>query len=217
MDNIEDKYNAALKHIEELKQEITRLRSLLGLPINENKTVTDDQIVFHTISSAAFTTESTIGVSNVHQYSTVEDKLALYKSYFRGRDDVYPIRWSNKQGKSGYSPACANEWTSVCEKPRVKCSVCKHQGFMSLTSEVLSAHLDARQDRTIGIYPMLPDETCWFLAMDFDKHDWRQDVTAVMQLCKSHEIHSSPVYPFSDQAGRKGFRYPGYLSATCRQ
>jgi hypothetical protein len=59
---------------------------------------------------------------------------------------------------------------------------------MPLTSEVLSAHLDARQDRTIGIYPMLPDETCWFLAMDFDKHDWKQDVAAVMQLCKSHEI-----------------------------
>ncbi|WP_376769568.1 TOTE conflict system archaeo-eukaryotic primase domain-containing protein [Fontibacillus panacisegetis] len=54
-------------------------------------------------------------------------------SYFRGREDVYPIRWTNKQGKSGYSPVCANEWTSVCEKPRVKCSVCKHQKFMPLT------------------------------------------------------------------------------------
>ncbi|MNE79887.1 hypothetical protein D3C80_1764120 [compost metagenome] len=98
------------------------------------------------------------------------------------------MRWTNKQGKSGYSPVCANEWTSVCEKPRVKCSMCKHQKFMPLTNEVLSAHLDAKQDRTIGIYPMLPDETCWFLAIDFDKRDWKQDVTAVMQLCKSYEI-----------------------------
>ncbi|WP_340006085.1 DEAD/DEAH box helicase family protein [Paenibacillus sp. FSL K6-0276] len=188
MDNIEDKYKVALAHIEELKLEVTRLRSLLGLLDDDNTTSTNEQKATYSTSPAKESKETTVGETNVHQYSTVEDKLALYKSYFRGREDVYPIRWSNKQGKSGYSPACANEWTSVCEKPRVKCSVCKHQSFMPLTSEVLSAHLDARQDRTIGIYPMLPDETCWFLAMDFDKHDWKHDVTAVMELCKSHEI-----------------------------
>ncbi|MHA6533828.1 TOTE conflict system archaeo-eukaryotic primase domain-containing protein [Paenibacillus sp. BAC0078] len=188
MDNMEDKYNEALAHIEELKQEITRLRSLLGLFDDENITSTNDQITSYSSPLVRVSKETAIGGPNIHQYSTVEDKLALYKSYFRGREDVYPIRWSNKQGKSGYSPACDNEWTSVCEKPKVKCSVCKHQSFMPLTNEVLSAHLDARQDRTIGIYPMLPDETCWFLAMDFDKHDWKQDVAAVMQLCKSHEI-----------------------------
>lgn len=188
MDNMENKYNATLAHIEELKLEITRLRSLLKLPIEENITITNEQMPSYSTSPAKESNETTVGESNVHQYSTVEDKLALYKSYFRGRDDVYPIRWSNKQGKSGYSPVCANEWNSVCEKPRVRCSVCKHQNFMPLTNEVLSAHLDARQDRTIGIYPMLPDETCWFLAMDFDKHDWKQDVAAVMQLCTSHEI-----------------------------
>lgn len=188
MDNMEDKYNAALAHIEELKQEINRLRNLLGLWDDDNIINTNEQMPSYSTSKAAVNKEPTVRESIVHQYSTVEEKLALYKSYFRGRDDVYPIRWSNKQGKSGYSPACANEWTSVCEKPRVKCSVCKHQSFMPFTSEVLSAHLDARQDRTIGIYPMLPDETCWFLAMDFDKYDWKQDVAAVMQLCSSHEI-----------------------------
>lgn len=188
MDNMEDKYNAALAHIEELKQEINRLRNLLGLWDDDNIINTNKQMSSYSTSKAAVNKEPTVRESIVHQYSTVEEKLALYKSYFRGRDDVYPIRWGNKQGKSGYSPACANEWTSVCEKPRVKCSVCKHQSFMPFTSEVLSAHLDARQDRTIGIYPMLPDETCWFLAMDFDKYDWKQDVAAVMQLCSSHEI-----------------------------
>ncbi|WP_379145881.1 DEAD/DEAH box helicase family protein [Paenibacillus sp. sgz500992] len=188
MDNMKDKYNAALAHIEELKLEVARLKSLLGLTVEENRTSTDEQTTTNSTSPAKVSKETTVGESNVHQYSTVEDKLAIYQSYFRGRDDVYPIRWSNKQGKSGYSPVCANEWTSVCEKPRVKCSVCKHQSFMPLTNEVLSSHLDARQDRTIGIYPMLPDETCWFLAMDFDKHDWKQDVTVVMQICRSHEI-----------------------------
>ncbi|WP_340020776.1 DEAD/DEAH box helicase family protein [Paenibacillus sp. FSL K6-1096] len=179
MDNIEDKYKAALAYIKELELEISRLSALLGHAEEEGGTNT-----FSEKSSA----EITVGESNIHQYSTVDDKLALYKSYFRGREDVYPIRWSNKQGKSGYSPVCANEWTAVCEKPRVKCSVCQHQSFMPLTAEVLSAHLDARQDRTIGIYPMLPDETCWLLAMDFDKRDWKQDVTAVMELCTQHGI-----------------------------
>lgn len=188
MDNIEEKYRAALAHIEELKLEITRLKNLLKLPVEENVTMINEQMPFHSLSKTAINTEPTVKQSIVNQYSTVEDKLALYMSYFRGREDVYPIRWTNKQGKSGYSPVCANEWTSVCEKPRVKCSVCTHQKFMPLTSEVLSAHLDARQDRTIGIYPMLANETCWFLAMDFDKCDWMQDVTAIMQLCKSHEI-----------------------------
>ncbi|MEK3899801.1 TOTE conflict system archaeo-eukaryotic primase domain-containing protein [Paenibacillus sp. FSL R7-0179] len=179
MDNIEDKYKAALAYIKELELEISRLRALLGHTKEEGETTPFPEKSSPEVAAS-------VAQSNVHQYSTVDDKLALYKSYFRGREDVYPIRWSNKQGKSGYSPACANEWTAVCEKPRVKCSVCKHQSFLPLSTEVLSAHLDARQDRTIGIYPMLPDETCWLLAMDFDKRDWKQDVTAVMEQCSNH-------------------------------
>lgn len=187
MNNMEDKYYTALAHIEELKLEITRLRKLLRLPVEEGLTMSEQRPLYSLPKTAA--NEETVNrESTVHQFSSVDDKLALFKSYFRGRDDVYPIRWDNKRGKSGYSPVCANEWTSVCEKPRVKCSVCEHQKFMPLTNKVLSAHLDARQDRTIGIYPMLPDETCWFLAIDFDKHDWKQDVTAVMKVCKSYEV-----------------------------
>ena len=71
----------------------------------------------------------------VHRLSSVEEKIGLFWSYFRGRDDVYPVRWSNKQGKSGYSPACGNEWTPVCQKPKVKCSVCAHQNFLPITRE----------------------------------------------------------------------------------
>ena len=57
--------------------------------------------------------------------STAE-KVALFRRLFRGRTDVYPIRWEGKtSGKVGYAPACANEWRAgVCEKPRIKCSAC---------------------------------------------------------------------------------------------
>ena len=188
MDNLEDKYKASLMYIEKLEQEIIRLNKLLGFSDSENVASEQSPVTSSVPLTAKVSREPVSGDPSINHYSSVEVKLALYQSYFRGREDVYPIRWSNKQGKSGYSPACANEWTSVCEKPRVKCSACKFQSFMPLTNDVLSSHLDARQDRTIGIYPMLPDETCWFLAIDFDKQDWQQDVSAVMQLCKSHEI-----------------------------
>src|SRR6266704_2975117 len=48
------------------------------------------------------------------------EKVALFRRLFRGRTDVYPVRWESKAGKSGYSPACANEWRpGICEKPRI--------------------------------------------------------------------------------------------------
>ncbi|MDF2668877.1 MAG: restriction endonuclease subunit, partial [Paenibacillus sp.] len=70
----------------------------------------------------------------------------------------------------------------------MKCSVCTHQNFLPVTDEVLFRHLDAREDRTVGIYPMLKDETCSFLAMDFDNRNWQEDAAAIMQVCKAHAI-----------------------------
>jgi hypothetical protein len=74
------------------------------------------------------------------------DKITLYRSLFRGRDDVFPRRWENpKAGKAGYAPACNNEWVrGVCEKPRIKCSSCTNQAFLSVTDEVVRSHLQGR-------------------------------------------------------------------------
>src|SRR5216684_9301172 len=110
-----------------------------------------------------------IGTS-VHLQSTSQAKIALFRSLFRGRDDVYARRFeSRKTGKAGYAPACGNEWIrGVCEKPRIKCSDCPHQRFLPVTDEVVRCHLSGRddvgRDFVMGIYPMLQDETCWFLA-----------------------------------------------------
>nr|WP_253944674.1 DEAD/DEAH box helicase [Paenibacillus sp. NEAU-GSW1] len=177
-----------MAEIEKLKQEINSLRHhIRKISLETNWVIQgsqeDGDANVEVILPVQESTPST-----VHRLSNVEAKLALYKSYFRGREDVYPIRWNGKNGKSGYSPVCGNEWTAVCQKPKVKCSVCTHQRFLPITDDVLSRHLDAREDRTIGIYPMLEDETCWFLAMDFDKKNWKDDALAVMQVCKHHNI-----------------------------
>lgn len=116
------------------------------------------------------------------QLST-QDKITLFRRLFRGRTDVYPVRWeSGTTGRSGYAPACANEWhPGVCDKPRVKCSECGNRLLVPLTDDVLYRHLAG--DHTVGVYPLLEDNTCWFLAVDFDDAEWREDARAFLQSC----------------------------------
>lgn len=129
---------------------------------------------------------------------TPDEKIQLFRQLFRGRDDVYPKLWiNNKTGKKGYSPVCTKEWVrKVCEKPRVKCGDCTNQAFELITNSVIRNHLQGRH--TIGIYPMLHDDTCWFLAADFDKNEWHEDVTAFAETCRHFEI------PYAIERSRSG-------------
>jgi superfamily II DNA or RNA helicase len=127
--------------------------------------------------------------------SPTADKIALFRSLFRGREEVFPRRWENpKSGKSGYSPACRNEWVrGVCGKPQVKCGECPNQAFVPFGDDVIRSHLTGKAagnsaDFTAGIYPMLPDETCWFLAADFDKKSWEQDIVAFRDTAKAKGV-----------------------------
>ena len=115
--------------------------------------------------------------------SPTSDKIALFRSLFRGREDAYPLRWENTaKGRAGYAPACANEWKpSVCHKPRVRCGACPNQAFVPVTDEAVERHLRGRH--TMGVYPMLADDTCRFLAADFDKETWRCDAGAYLDAC----------------------------------
>lgn len=116
------------------------------------------------------------------KFST-DQKVALFRRLFRGRTDVYPIRWeSQSTGKTGYTPACANEWLAgVCQKPRIKCADCNNRLLIPLSDEVIYAHLAGK--RTIGVYPLLTDDTCHFLAADFDEAEWKEDAQAFIQSC----------------------------------
>ena len=127
----------------------------------------------------------------VTNLSGVSEKIALFRSLFLGREDVFPKRWQNaRTGKAGYAPACGNEWKSgICGKPKVKCSECPNQDFLGITDEVVNGHLRGRQ--TIGVYPMLADGTCWFLAADFDKQTWQRDAEAFQTTCRTKQIPSA--------------------------
>ena len=113
---------------------------------------------------------------------TTEQKVALFGRRFRGRTDVYPVRWESKAGKTGYSPACANEWhVGICEKPRIKCSDCGHRKLIPVSDQTLFDHLAGKH--TVGTYPLLTDDTCNFVAVDFDDAEWRDDVKAFASSC----------------------------------
>ncbi|MFQ5779440.1 MAG: DNA primase small subunit domain-containing protein, partial [Nitrospiria bacterium] len=114
-------------------------------------------------------------------------KVALFRRLFRGRTDVYPLRWKSAKGKSGYSPACGNEWKpGVCHKPRIKCSDCDQRLLLPVTDQVIYGHLTGQH--TVGVYPLLSDDTCYFLAADFDEAKWREDAVAFMQSCREMDI-----------------------------
>src|SRR5678816_3432215 len=99
----------------------------------------------------------------VTQGSSPEANILLFRSLFRGREDVYPRRFeSRKTNKTGYAPACANEWVrGVCEKPRIKCTDCPNQRFLPVIDEVIRWHLSGHDDMgrnfVMGVYPMLLD------------------------------------------------------------
>jgi superfamily II DNA or RNA helicase len=121
-------------------------------------------------------------VKQTRIFST-QDKVAIFRHLFRGRTDVYPIRWESRtSGKSGYSPACANEWRAgVCDKPRIKCGDCGNRLLVPLIDSVIYDHLSG--EHTVGVYPLLEDDCCYFLAVDFDDEQWQDDARAFMKSC----------------------------------
>ncbi len=134
------------------------------------------------------------GVEALHQLSAPAAKIVLFRSLFRGREDVYARRFeSRKTGRSGYQPACANEWVQgLCEKPRIKCADCTNRRLLGVTEEVIRWHLSGQDDLgrpfVLGLYPMLADETCFFLAVDFDRSDWQGDAAAFLATCQRFAI-----------------------------
>src|SRR5437867_4703076 len=144
------------------------------------------------ISSREMRAETEASIPNCSQVtnsSSPAAKIELFRSLFRGREDVYPRRFeSRKTNKAGYAPACANEWVrGVCEKPRIKCADCPNRRFLPVTDDVIRWHLSGRDDLgrdfVMGVYPMLTDESCFLLAADFDRESWQEDAGAFRETC----------------------------------
>ncbi len=126
------------------------------------------------------------GISN---HSTEEEKIHLFRELFSGRNDVFPRRFeSQRSGRSGYQPACKNEWKpGVCFKPKVKCAKCECREFVPVSDGIVRKHLSGKDEKgkpfVMGVYPLKKDETCSFLAVDFDKAAWMDDVSAFWDVC----------------------------------
>lgn len=146
---------------------------------------------------------SAVSGAPVTNASNPAAKITLFRPLFRGREDVFPKRWENANiGKTGYAPACANEWVPrICGKPKVKCGDCPNRTFLSVTDEVIDGHLRGRY--TIGVYPMLADETCWFLAADFDKTTWCDDAAAFLETCDARGVPAALERSRSGQGGQR--------------
>jgi superfamily II DNA or RNA helicase len=159
---------------------------------------------------------------------TNEEKVALFMELFRGRQDMYALRWESRNGKSGYSPACANAWRpGVCGKPARKCSACSDRELLPLDNKTIHDHLAGRH--TVGIYSLLKDDTCRFLAADFDEESWRDDAQAFLHVCTEFALpatieisrsgHGAHVWIFfSEPVSARDARLLGaaIISATCR-
>jgi hypothetical protein len=193
----------ALQEIERLRQENARLRKKLGMVVSEPKAdynrsgpsssehgsrVEETQEARsypgHGLSTSA-------GPPRIDSNFSTQEKIKLFRTLFRGRADVYAVFWSNERaGKKGYSPACEDPWSSRKGKPKK---------YLPLTDEVILSHLSG--ERVVGVYPLLRDDTCWFLACDFDKEGWALDALAFLNVCKDDGV---PAYLERSRSGNGG-------------
>ncbi len=133
------------------------------------------------------------------QNLSLQEKVDLFRSLFKGREDVFARRWYSKtSGKAGYQPVCQNEWTPLCDKRTFKCADCPNRQFSPLTDNDVYRHLegkDADGRDVIGLYVLNEDNTCHLLCTDFDdkncEHGYKNDVLAFIDVCRSWNIPCS--------------------------
>ena len=129
----------------------------------------------------------------VTNHSPASEKVALFRRMFRGREDVFAVRWTGRDGKAGYSPAALKDWSQPDAKGR------PGRTLLPLTDDAIIAHLTGKQ--TVGVYPLMQDETCRFLAADFDKAGWQADARAFLDVCAEWKI---PAVLERSRSGRGG-------------
>jgi hypothetical protein len=159
-----------------LRAENARLRSLLdahGIPFG----LPEERSFARPTGDAA----------TIYRGSSPDEKLTLFRSLFRGREDVYALRWE-KGEKHGYAPAADMDWRTINAAPpeKRKEAARKTRSLLPLTDAAIRDHLEGKV--TIGIYPLLPDETCSLLAVDFDKSEWQKDATAFLATCHHSNV-----------------------------
>jgi len=169
---------------ERLREENARLRTQLG----DNDGRRDARSIN---SSNVPTTADNISEPShrITNGSRPDLKVSLFRSLFRGREDVYAIRWEGKGGRTGYSPAGIRDWEQSPFTKSGKKKPFRLSNPFPLSDEVIRDHLLGKQ--TIGVYPLLQDDTCWFVAVDFDKKSWQADADAFLKTCRETSVPAS--------------------------
>lgn len=196
MDSFQEKYNALVIKYNALLAENEELKSILS----------QHGIVYSTIKCAD---ESTAFSSIIYPpiKLSLDEKIALFRNFFKGRDDVFARRWFNKATeKGGYQPVCINEWRrGICDKKKHKCAECPNRNFATLTNQDIYRHLEGKDENgcdVIGLYVVTSDNKCSFLCADFDDknctHGYKNDVLAFIPICREWRI------PFSIERSRSG-------------
>lgn len=193
-----DAYAALLERVRELERENAMLRERLGIPAAPASCIEETRGSEPQTTRSPSLSELTRAAAQARsdafdKYRPPEEKIALFRSLFQGREDVFARRWqSAKTGKSGYSPACANEWeTGVCPKPNGNCAHCEKRELIPLSDAVINRHLRGRDPLgrdVVGVYPILPDDLCRFLALDFDDEGWQTEAAVVRSVCESWSL-----------------------------
>jgi superfamily II DNA or RNA helicase len=179
----DSKLAEALAECERLREENRQLRQRFGLSPIRTEVALPDNIAAPNVTAATVTSKS-----------TPDDKVKLFRKLFCGREDVYAMRWEGRNGKAGYSPAFHRIWgASFRNGPE------KPKEYFPLKDQVIHDHLTGKL--TAGIYPLLTDETCWFLAADFDKTTWQDDVRAFLHTCAEWDV---PAVLERSRSGRGG-------------
>lgn len=154
-----------MAEVERLRVEVDRLHRLLGFDSRSSDG--------HSRAWAPTLFGGAEPVPSVSEASTLEKKVGLLRTLFGGRSDVFAQRWENQRtGKSGWSPAVRGGWSKKRPKPA---------DYLPLTDEILAAHLHG--ERTVGVYPLQPGDTCTLLACDFDGGSWALDALAFLDQC----------------------------------
>ena len=189
-DSLLKNYNALQLENFQLKEEIKQLRQQLSIEVEQAEGKIEPQKVIDLFSTSTETLQFETVNPSVTNNSGSAEKIKLFVSLFKGRDDVFARRWENqKKETSGYSPACSNEWKSgICQKPKVSCAVCKHKEYIPLDEKIIEAHLRGQNNLVVGVYPLLLNETCHFLAIDFDDEGWQKDVSTLRGVCSLFDI-----------------------------
>ena len=128
------------------------------------------------------------------------DNITIFKSLFHGRQDVYATHWE-KDGKSGYMPAYKVDWSDY-KKHTARGGTFKDYSkkeYQPFTNEVILRHFQGSE--TVGIYPLLEDNTSHFIAADFDDENWKESIFKLYSTCIKYEI---PAYIERSRSGNGG-------------